>query len=34
MVAFVMIGLVAVIGFLCLSNGVENLARRDPASRR
>jgi hypothetical protein len=34
MIAFVMMGLVAVLGFLCLSDGVANLARRGPSSSK
>lgn len=34
MIAFVMMGLVAVLGFLCLSEGVANLGRRGSASSK
>jgi hypothetical protein len=30
MVAFMMLGLIAVLAFLCVSNGVANIARRVP----
>jgi hypothetical protein len=35
MIAFVMMGLVAVLGFLCLSGGIADCARRaQPASKK
>jgi hypothetical protein len=35
MIAFVMMGLIAVLGFLCLSNGIADCARRaHPTSKK
>jgi len=35
MIAFVMMGLIAVLGFLCLSGGIEDCARRaQPTSKK
>jgi hypothetical protein len=34
MIAFVMMGLVAVLGFLCLSGGIADCARRDQSASK